>query len=66
LPEQIWLMPFVVPLTDVELRGNDLLAVRIMNGEAMGGIWKPVHLVVSDQELNSQQVAAVVEAGVTE
>jgi hypothetical protein len=66
LPEQIWLMPFVVPLSDVELRGNDLLAVRIMNGEAMGGIWKPVHLVVSDQELNSQQVAAVVEAGVTE
>ena len=46
-------MPFVVPLADVELRGSDLLAVRIMNGEAMGGIWKPVHLVVSDQELNS-------------
>ncbi|MDP7740327.1 MAG: hypothetical protein QGF67_02720 [Lentisphaeria bacterium] len=33
---------------------------RIMNGEAMGGTLKPVHLVVSDQELNRQQVAAIV------
>ncbi len=24
------------------------------------GIWKPVHLIVSDQELNDQQVKAVV------
>ena len=63
LTEQIWLVPFVVPLADAELRGNDLLAVRILNNEAMGGIWKPVHLVVSDQELNDQQVAAVVASG---
>ena len=26
----------------------------------MGGIWKPVHLVLSDQELNDQQVKGVV------
>ena len=61
LPEQIWLVPFVVPLKDVTLRGNDLLAVRVVNTEGMGGIWKPVRLVLSDQELTTQQVKALVE-----
>ena len=61
LPEHIWLTPFVAPLTDAKLSGNDLLAVRVTNTEGMGGIWKPVHLVVSDQELTKRQVKALVE-----
>ncbi len=60
LPEQIWLMPFVAPLNDVKLRGNDLLAVRVINRADMGGIWKPVRLIVSDQKLMKQQVEALI------
>ena len=48
-------------LNDVEVRGADLLTVRIRNVEAMGGIWKPVRLVLSDGELTDQQVKAVIE-----
>lgn len=65
LTEQIWLMPFVVPLKDVKLNGNDLLAVRVTNTEGMGGIWKPVRLVVSDQELTRQQVKAMLKLKTT-
>ena len=61
LSEQIWLMPFVVSLRDVKLSGDDLLAVRVTNTEGMGGIWKPVRLVLSDQELTKQQVKALIE-----
>ena len=60
LPQQIWLMPFSAPLNDVKLRGNDLLAVRVVNTEGMGGIWKPVRLIVSDQKLNDRQVKALI------
>ena len=60
LRRQIWVTPFVAPLTGVELRGRDPLTVRVYSCMGMGGIWKPVHLIVSDQELNDQQVKAVV------
>ena len=29
--------------------GTDLLAVRVHNAALMGGIWLPVHVVLSDQ-----------------
>ncbi|MAE65109.1 MAG: hypothetical protein CMJ18_12635 [Phycisphaeraceae bacterium] len=61
LTSEIWITPFVVPLNDAALRGNDLLAVRVRNTEAMGGIWRPVRMVVSDRELTDQQVKAVIE-----
>jgi hypothetical protein len=60
LRRQIWVTPFVAPLTGVELRGRDPLTVRVYSCMGMGGIWKPVLLVLSDQELNDQQVKAVV------
>ncbi len=60
LRRQIWVTPFVAPLTGVELRGRDPLTVRVYSCMGMGGIWKPVHLVLSDQELNDQQVKGVV------
>ena len=61
LAAEIWVTPFVAPLTGVEVRGNDLLAVRVYNSEGMGGIWKPVHLILSDQKLTKQQVEALIE-----
>ena len=53
---ELWLRPFSVPLMDLNLRGNDLLAVRVHNSNNMGGIWKPVHLILSDQELTNEQL----------
>ncbi len=61
LPEEIWQRPFVVPLTRVKLRGGDLLAVRVYNSAGMGGVWKPVHLILSDQKLTESQVQALMK-----
>ena len=60
LSSEIWIAPFVVSLNNVKLRGDDLLAVRIRNTEGMGGIWKPVDLVLTDQKLTDQQVKALI------
>ncbi len=60
MTSEIWLAPFVVPLNDGAPKGHDALAVRVRNTEGMGGIWKPVRLVVSDQKLSPQQVKALV------
>ena len=38
----------------------DALVVRIRNTEGMGGIWKPVRLIVSDQLMDERQVKALV------
>ena len=62
LSSEIWIAPFVVSLNDVKLRGDDLLAVRIRNTEGMGGIWRPVDLVLTDQKLTDQQVKALITA----
>ena len=61
LPEQIWTTPFSVPLIETDLQGADLLAVRVYSKEAMAGIWKPVHLIISHQQLTSQQARAVIQ-----
>ena len=61
LPDEIWLTAFVVPFGDVRVRGRDLLAVRVHNSGGMGGIWKPVRLVLSDQKLTKQQIEALIE-----
>ena len=37
LPAEIWQKSFSVSLSEVELRGDDLLAVRVYNRGAMGG-----------------------------
>ena len=55
---EIWMTPFGVPLTGAVLQGGDLLAVRVYNRVSMGGIWKPVHLILSDQELSNEQIHA--------
>ena len=63
LAEEIWTTPFSVPLAEVELGGNDLLAVRVYSKEAMAGIYKPVHLIQSDQPLTEAQLHAVRKLG---
>ncbi len=65
LRRQIWVTPFVAPLTEVEVGGKYALTVRVYNSTGMGGIWKPVHLVLSDQELTKQQVKAVIDLKTT-
>ena len=61
LREEIWLEPFTVSLAGLDLSGGDLLAVRVHNGGDMGGIWKPVHLILSDQELTTQKLHEVLK-----
>jgi hypothetical protein len=63
LAEEIWTTPFSVPLAEVELGGNDLLAVRVYSKEAMAGIYKPVHLIQSDQPLTEAHLHAVRKLG---
>ena len=58
LPEEIWLEPFTVDLAKAQLKGNDPLAVRVLN---TGGIWRPVQLILSEQKLSSEQLRALVE-----
>ena len=70
-PEDLWLTPFVVPLTGVgpegraiktvDLHNSNLLAVRVYNSQAMGGLWKPVHLILSDEQLSAEHLAALVK-----
>ena len=62
-PEELWNTPFVVPLDDIVLKGDDLLAARVFNIGGMGGIWRPVHLVLSEAELNDKQLRALVKTG---
>ena len=52
---QLWLEPFGVDVSN-QLRkdGPNVLAVRVHNSAAMGGIWKPVHLVLSDTALDKK------------
>ena len=69
--EELWLLPFSVPLAGigpegravqtVELRKENLLAVRVLNREAMGDLWKPVHLILSAEQLSAEHLAALVK-----
>lgn len=59
--EQIWVKPFIVELSRMKVRSSDLLTVRVRNGVGMGGIFRPVHLIVSDQELTKQHIDALLK-----
>ena len=70
-PEDLWLTPFAVPLAGVGPEGRmietvtlgqeNVLAVRVYNSQSMGGLWKPVHLILSDEQLSSEHLAALVK-----
>ena len=60
IPFEIWMTSYTVDLSEVELRGGDPLVVRVKNTDGMGGLWKPVHLIATDQPLTHQQILALV------
>ena len=55
--EDIWTTPFSVPLkSDFNRNGENWLVVRVRNTSGMGGLWKPVHVVLNDKELSPGQL----------
>ena len=61
-PEQIWNTPFMFEVTGRLLPGeSNLLAVRVYNSAAMGGVWRPIYLLVSDSALTLQDAQDVVK-----
>ena len=61
LPSQIWFTAFSAPLDGVAVKGDDALVVRVKNTGGMGGVWKPVHLVCTDQPLTAGQLGALIQ-----
>jgi len=61
IPYQIWMTSFAVPLTDHTLHSGEALVVRVKNTSGMGGIWKPVQLIASNQELSPRQILTLVK-----
>jgi beta-galactosidase/beta-glucuronidase len=57
-PEQIWVRPFAFEPGDYAAPGQETtLAVRVLNRMGMGGVYKPVYVVGSDQELDAGLIA---------
>ena len=51
---ELWNLPFsfdVRPELDLKVGEENLMAVRVRNQNVVGGIWKPVHLLSSDDDL---------------
>ena len=62
-PNELWITPFAVKLDDVWSAKKDAeLVVRVYNRLALGGIWKPVYLIASDQPLTDEQMKWMVFA----
>lgn len=61
IPYEIWMTSYTVDLSDVELNEPNTLIVRVKNVDGMGGIWKPVQFITSDQSLSYQQIQALVK-----
>ena len=61
-PEVIWVTPFAFDAAPHLKPGQvNTIAVRVLNRMGMGGIYKPVHLVASDRELDAALIGAVLE-----
>jgi hypothetical protein len=59
---QIWTKPFSVNVSDLlRADGPNLLTVRVHNSEAMGGIWKPVRLIMSDATMDEKALNEAVK-----
>ena len=61
IPYEIWLTSYSVDLSDVELTERDTLIVRVQNTDGMGGLWKPVQFIATNQSLSYQQIVALVK-----
>lgn len=63
-PEQIWLTPFALDARGRLRPGErNTIAVRVYNRLGMGGIYKPVHVVAADRELDAPLIGALLERG---
>ena len=47
---EYWHTPFIMPLKGLMQTGKNVLAVRVRDRGAMGGIWKPVHIFKTEQD----------------
>gem|GEM_PF-5180696 len=62
-PNELWIKPFLVPLDNVWSGEQDaVLAVRVYNRKALGGIWKPVFLTAADTPLTVAELDPLVFA----
>ena len=54
-PEEIWETPFTFKANGfIKPAANNLFAVGVYNRKAMAGIWKPVHVISSEAELDRE------------
>jgi hypothetical protein len=59
-PEQIWTTPFLFDAAPHLRPGqSNTVAVRVLNRQAMGGIYLPVTLVLTDRELDAPLIQAL-------
>ena len=58
---ELWTTPFSVPLhPHLNRQGQDMLVVLVRNKQGgMGGLWKQVHVVLSDRQLSPEQLNAL-------
>jgi hypothetical protein len=59
-PSELWNTPFSAPLKNVRREGPNQLTVRVYNEAAMGGIYRPVHLIASPVPLAPRQIESLV------
>ncbi len=60
-PEQIWTTPFLVDIASQLRAGQgNTVAVRVLNRLAMGGIYLPVYLVLTDRDLDAPLIQAFI------
>ncbi len=51
---QLWIMPFAFEASEyLKARQIHNLAVRVYNQAAMGGVWRPVYILATQQDLAS-------------
>jgi len=61
-PEVIWETPFMFKANGfINPGANNLFAVGVYNRKMMGGIWKPVHIVACEAELDLQALREVLK-----
>ncbi|MGC9320054.1 MAG: DUF4838 domain-containing protein [Armatimonadota bacterium] len=59
---ELWKEPFLVDISGQLTAGDTVtLAVRVHDNEAMGGIWRPVQLIASQEGLSVALVEALME-----
>ncbi|MCP4641771.1 MAG: hypothetical protein GY851_15115, partial [bacterium] len=61
-PDQIWKRPFAFdPTPFLNFGGENVLAVRVYNRGGMGGVYKPVSLVSTDEEIDPAYLEGLIQ-----